>query len=75
MEPASPPHNDSGFLLQEHDADPEREPPGECYRRLEAYPASSKPWLCARVNTLSASPRGESRIEDWREGPSRCVAA
>jgi hypothetical protein len=26
----SAPPNDFGFLLQEHDADPEREPPGEC---------------------------------------------
>lgn len=24
--------NDSEFLLQEHNADPEREPPGECSR-------------------------------------------
>ena len=34
--------NDFEFLLQEHNADPEREPPGECSWTLKAYPASSK---------------------------------
>jgi len=39
--------NDFELLLQEHNADPEREPPGECSRTLQAYPASSKPLLAS----------------------------
>ena len=37
--------NDFGFLLQDHYADREREPPGECCRTEAAYPVSSKPLL------------------------------
>jgi hypothetical protein len=37
--------NDSGFQLQDHDADPEREPPGEGYRTPCTYPPGSKPWF------------------------------
>ena len=55
--------NDFGFLLQEHDADPEREPPGECCRTPAVYPVGSKPLLgrCQRRLrvSVSAAPQGD----------------
>jgi hypothetical protein len=48
--------NDFGFLLQDHYADPEREPPGECCRTQNAHPASSKPWLGSAAECSRADP-------------------
>lgn len=54
-------HNDLGILLQEHHADPEREPPGECCRTLTAYPVSSKPLLERGARSDGARVRGLRR--------------
>ena len=35
--------NDSGFLLQDHNADPEREPPGECCRTARPTLSAANP--------------------------------
>ena len=55
--------NDSEFLLQEHNADPEREPPGECCRTPKAYPASSK-------FLLGTPPRAEP-LDSFEAHPSQ----
>ena len=53
--------NDFESLLQEHNADPEREPPGEGSRTPSAYPASSK-------FLLECAPSGWSGPASSREG-------
>jgi hypothetical protein len=64
--------NDFGILLPDHDADLEREPPGECFRTPGAYPVSSNSLLERRrpfrsTNCVLGPKQGQQFVDLLRD--------